>query len=175
MKPEMLASADIEIASRHAALRVVIVLRGAAGDACRGRLDERLGRRLVGGSPAGVSDRLAAPLRRSTFMWSPVRQASSAKSSWLDAVVCEGVEAGGHNAARNDDRARRQVADAVWCVPVIAAGGIALMEVVWRLLASEQALFRSVPGSLSALRARSSGVSTGGDRRRRPRHRRFRL
>ena len=78
------------------------------------------------GSPAAVSERLRAAQTIHVHVVASVRQALKCEQLGLDAVVCEGVEAGGHNAPQGTTTMCLvpQVVDAV-SIPVIAAGGIA--------------------------------------------------
>jgi enoyl-[acyl-carrier protein] reductase II len=78
------------------------------------------------GSPAVVSEQLRSAGRVHVHVVAAVRQAKKCEDLGLDAVVCEGVEAGGHNAPQGTTSLCLipQIADAV-SVPVIAAGGIA--------------------------------------------------
>jgi enoyl-[acyl-carrier protein] reductase II len=78
------------------------------------------------GSPAVVSEQLRSAGRVHVHVVAAVRQAKKCEDLGLDAVVCEGVEAGGHNAPQGTTSLCLipQIADAV-TVPVIAAGGIA--------------------------------------------------
>ena len=78
------------------------------------------------GSPAAVAERLRRADRIHIHVVAAVRQAQKCEELGLDAVVCEGVEAGGHNAPQGTTSLCLipQIADAV-DLPVIAAGGIA--------------------------------------------------
>jgi len=78
------------------------------------------------GSPAVVSEQLRSAGRVHVHVVAAVRQAKKCEDLGLDAVVCEGVEAGGHNAPQGTTSLCLipQIADAV-TLPVIAAGGIA--------------------------------------------------
>ena len=78
------------------------------------------------GSPAAVAERLRSAGRIHVHVVAAVRQAQKCEDLGLDAVVCEGVEAGGHNAPQGTTSLCLipQIADAV-DLPVIAAGGIA--------------------------------------------------
>ena len=78
------------------------------------------------GSPAVVSEQLRSAGRVHVHVVAAVRQAKKCEDLGLDAVVCEGVEAGGHNAPQGTTSLCLipQIVDAVR-VPVIAAGGIA--------------------------------------------------
>ena len=78
------------------------------------------------GSPAVIAERLRAARRVHVHVVAAVRQAQKCQDLGLDAVVCEGVEAGGHNAPQGTTSMCLipQISDAV-DLPVIAAGGIA--------------------------------------------------
>ena len=78
------------------------------------------------GSPAAVAGRLRSAGRIHVHVVAAVRQAQKCQELGLDAVVCEGVEAGGHNAPQGTTTMCLvpQITDAV-DLPVIAAGGIA--------------------------------------------------
>jgi enoyl-[acyl-carrier protein] reductase II len=78
------------------------------------------------GSPKKVAERLRQAGRIHVHVVASVRQAQKCADLGLDAVVCEGVEAGGHNAPQGTTSLCLipQIADAV-TIPVIAAGGIA--------------------------------------------------
>jgi enoyl-[acyl-carrier protein] reductase II len=78
------------------------------------------------GSPAVVADRFNAASIAHAHVVASVRQAQKCQSLGLAAVVCEGVEAGGHNAPDGTTSMCLipQVCAAV-DLPVIAAGGIA--------------------------------------------------
>ena len=79
---------------------------------------------------AGNPDRIASAIRQKKAVWlhvvPSVRGARKAEKAGVDAVVCEGYEAGGHNSPLEVTTLALvpQVADAVK-IPVIAAGGIA--------------------------------------------------
>ena len=78
------------------------------------------------GSPAQVYAQLKAHNRIHVHVVAAVRQAQKCEALGLDAVVCEGVEAGGHNAPQGTTSfcLIPQIVDAI-DLPVIAAGGIA--------------------------------------------------
>ena len=78
------------------------------------------------GSPAAVAKVLRDAGRLHVHVVAAVRQAKKCEDLGLAAVVCEGVEAGGHNAPQGTTSLCLipQVVDAVQ-IPVIAAGGIA--------------------------------------------------
>lgn len=78
------------------------------------------------GSPAGVAKALAAADVVHVHVVAAVRQALKCQDLGLAAVVCEGYEAGGHNAPQGTTSLCLipQVVDALE-IPVIAAGGIA--------------------------------------------------
>lgn len=79
---------------------------------------------------AGNPDRIASVIKQRKAVWlhvvPSVRGSRKAEKSGVDAVVCEGYEAGGHNSPLEITTLALvpQVSDAV-DIPVVAAGGIA--------------------------------------------------
>lgn len=78
------------------------------------------------GSPSAVARQLQENARTHVHVVAAVRQAQKCQDAGVDAVVCEGYEAGGHLARQGTTTICLvpQVVDAV-DIPVIAAGGIA--------------------------------------------------